>query len=389
MTPPQSSPQALSEVIREIHATPHLGVIRFAGAGAQALAWLHSVGGSSRTLLEATDHYAAASLTEAIGFAPEHFASERVALALAASAYRRAQALEPDAPVFGLGCAASIATDRPKRGEHRAFVAAHSAFGTASYALTFTKGALTREGEERQVSLLMLCALGKVCGLQNVDVARSERLEAEPPELEPTPQFAPASALRRLRSGEVPWVRVDPSGHLQVGERAEGLALLSGSFNPLHEGHKALADVASAHLGRRVQFELPLVNADKAPIDLSEASRRAAQFAAHAPLFLTRAPLFQQKADLFPKSTFVIGADTAARLVAPRFYGGEAAMEDALDTLRSAGCRFLVAGRQPEGDARFLTLHDIDIPRAHAPLFRALPESAFRRDISSSALRGA
>ena len=133
------------------------------------------MGGSSRTLLEATDHYAAASLVQAVGFEPESFASERVALALAQSAYRRAQVLAPDTPVFGLGCAASIATDRPKRGEHRAFVAARSPLGTSSYALTFTKGALTRKGEERQVSLLTLQALANVCGLQNADVARLER----------------------------------------------------------------------------------------------------------------------------------------------------------------------------------------------------------------------
>jgi hypothetical protein len=45
------------EFLTAIHATPHMMTMNFAGAGAQALAWLHSVGGSSRTILEATDRY--------------------------------------------------------------------------------------------------------------------------------------------------------------------------------------------------------------------------------------------------------------------------------------------------------------------------------------------
>lgn len=376
-----STPESLQDVLTAIHATPHLGVIRFAGAGAQALAWLHSVGGSSRTLLEATDHYAASSLVQAVGFEPEHFASERVAVALAESAYQRAREISR-ASVFGLGCAATIATDRPKRGEHRAFIAVSDPFGMTSYSLELTKGERTRQGEEEAVSRLIVRAVAEACGLR--DVPRSEEHVER--------HFEPNDGLKMLRSGEAAWVRLEASGSLRAAEKGETLprtALLSGSFNPLHRGHRALSDVAAKHLGREVHFELPLVNADKAPIDLLEARRRAAQFAGYAPLLLTRTPLFQQKADLFPESVFVIGVDTAARLVQPRFYEGEAGMDAALTHLRKAGCRFLVAGRQSqeEGGKRFFTLRDIDIPGAYRALFEALPEEVFRQDISSSELR--
>ena len=375
------TPDALHVILTNIHAAPHSGVISFAGAGAQALAWLHSVGGSSRTVLEATDHYAAASLAQAVGFEPEQFTSKRVAAALAARAHARAGVLAPDAPVFGLGCTASIATDRPKRGEHRAFIAVRDAFGTSFYTPTLTKGERTRQGEEEVVSRLIVRAVAEVCGLR--EFPGSEEVEAY---LEPEPD------LQALLSDEAAWVAVHPDGKLQTGQEGETLprvALLSGSFNPLHQGHKELAETAARHLGREVYFELPLVNADKAPIDLSEARRRAAQFSAYAPLVLTRTPLFEQKADLFPGSVFIIGADTAARLVAPRFYGGEPEMASALEHLQASGCRFLVAGRrsQDEGEERFLTLQNIDLPNAHRDLFEALPEEVFRRDISSSALR--
>ena len=373
-------PTDLQSLLTDIHAAPHLGVLSFAGAGAQALAWLHSVGGSSRTVLEATDHYAASSLIQAVGFEPEQFTSERVAAALAARAYARARALAPGAPVFGLGCTASIATDRPKRGEHRAFIAVRDTFGTTFYTPALTKGKRTRQGEEEVVSRLIIRAVAEVCGLQNPGNEEGARVY-----LEPEPD------LQALLSGEAAWVAVQPDGSLQTGQ--EGVsphtALLSGSFNPLHGGHRELVQTAAQHLGREVHFELPLINADKAPIDLPEARRRAAQFAAYAPLVLTRTPLFGQKADLFPGSVFIVGADTAARLTAPRFYGGEVEMASALEHLQTSGCRFLVAGRrsQDEREARFLTLQDIDIPSTYRDLFEALPKEVFRRDISSSALR--
>ena len=129
----------------------------FAGAGARSLAWLHGVGGSSRTILEATDRYSSGSLIEAVGFTPERFTSLRVARALAENARRRARQLSPEpGPLFGLGCTATIATDRAKRGDHRCAVAIHSALGSAGYTLTLTKGARDRSGEEELVSLIIL-----------------------------------------------------------------------------------------------------------------------------------------------------------------------------------------------------------------------------------------
>ena len=373
-------PSQLHDVLSAVHAAPHLGVILFAGAGSQALTWLHSVGGSSRTLLEATDHYAAASLVQVLGFEPERYTSLSVAEALAARAYARALDLAPDAPTFGLGCTASIATDRVKRGEHRAFVATKDSFGVTSYELTLTKGERTRQEEEDLVSRLMVRAVAEVCGLQGAPELAGN-IEAH---------FKPTRELQALMAGEAPWVMVNPNGQLRLGkqgERLANIALLSGSFNPLHKGHKELAKAAAEHLGQSVCFELPLFNADKAPIDLSEARRRAAQFAAYAPLTLTRTPLFGQKAGLFPESVFIIGADTAARLVEPRFYGGEAGMEEALEGLAAVGCRFLVAGRYQEDEGEFLSLDGIAIPHAYRELFEALPEEKFRQDISSSRLR--
>ena len=133
----------------------------------------------------------------------------------------------------------------------------------------------------------------------------------------------------------------DPPGD----RRSRVGALLSGAFNPVHDGHRGLAAAAAAFLRLPVSYELPVVNADKSPLDAAEAHRRAAQFLGRAELWLTRAALYADKAALFPGAVFVVGADTAERVLQPRFYGGERQMTEAVTAIGAAGCRFLVAAR--------------------------------------------
>ena len=194
--------------------------------------------------------------------------------------------------------------------------------------------------------------------------------------------------LQRLLDGSaggVDLVTVHPDGDIEEGAHA-GVAVLPGSFNPLHRGHERLAEAASQLLGAEVAFELSVVNVDKPALDETEVRRRAHQFRGRWRVLLTRAPTFVEKARLLPGSTFVIGWDTAVRLVEARYYGGdEASMLAALDEMRDSGCRFIVAGREHEGS--FRTLPDAGIPSRFRPMFEAIPESRFRADISSTELR--
>src|SRR5271154_1356670 len=98
--------------IERIHASRHQLVLEFAGAGSLGLAWLHAVPGSSRTILEATDRYSAASLGDLLGRAPETFVDPKTAIAMADAAYLRACRLgDQNHPRLGVACTATIATD--------------------------------------------------------------------------------------------------------------------------------------------------------------------------------------------------------------------------------------------------------------------------------------
>ena len=165
------------------------------------------------------------------------------------------------------------------------------------------------------------------------------------------------------------------------------MVLLPGAFNPLHDGHLALAALAERMEGKPAAFELSVTNVDKPELTDMEVRSRLDQFVGKASVWLTRAPLFTEKAHVFPGATFAIGADTAARLVAPRYYQGkEEDMLLALDQLRAKHCRFLVAGRL-DAAGRFVGLEEIPIPAPYGDLFCAIPQSEFRVDISSTRLR--
>ena len=387
-----ADPIALVELM---HARPTRLVYEFAGAGVSALALMHAVGGSSRTLLEATDRYAARSLAEGVGGTPATAVSADVAVALATGARVRARHLAGrDESVAGVGLTATIATDRIKRGDHRAWAASADGLAVRIAGVTLRKGARPREAEERLVGRLALRLMAEAKGVLrelSLELVEGEVVESG---LRPGPELADFAAGGRSMLaidalGEcvdaLPWAAAGGSGGTALG--STGGAVVSGAFHPLHDGHLGLAGAAQRHLGRPVAFELAVANADKPTVEIAEAHRRAAQFAGRAPLLLTRAARFDEKAALMPDTVFVLGADTAARVLEPRFYREPGGLDVAMDGLRAAGGRFLVAGRRSAGG--FLTLADLEVPARHADLFEALPASAFRADVSSSEIRSA
>jgi hypothetical protein len=101
------------------------------------------------------------------------------------------------------------------------------------------------------------------------------------------------------------------------------------------------------------------------------------------------APTFVEKSRLYPGAVFVVGFDTAARILQPRYYDdSEAAMLAALREMRKRGSRFLVAGREGS-DGRFRELGDLEIPEGFGGLFEAVPARLFRHDLSSTEIRAA
>jgi hypothetical protein len=175
-----------------------------------------------------------------------------------------------------------------------------------------------------------------------------------------------------------------PTGEV-IADHPSPLAVYPGSFNPLHHGHRALAEAAGKRLGVEVHFELSVANADKPELSAEEVARRVSQFRDVAPVWVTRAAAFEKKADLFPGAAFVLGFDTAVRLVDARYYANDSGKRDAaLRKLLKRGCRVLVGGRVDAAGV-FREWDGSGVAAEFDALFEPIP--AFRVDVSSSALR--
>jgi len=171
-----------------------------------------------------------------------------------------------------------------------------------------------------------------------------------------------------------------------IGDFANHEAILSGSFNPLHNGHKQLATIASKILKSRVAYELSVSNVDKPSLSKVEICNRLLQFYGEGDVVITDAVLFEEKAKIFPGCTFVIGIDTATRILDTNYYPyGDSSLIKSLDYIKKMRCQFLVAGRY--NGKSFQTLSNMAIPREFQSLFIPISEDVFRIDISSSDLR--
>ncbi len=366
-------------LIEQIHATNDKIALAASGAGTQAIAWLTSVAGASRSILECVVPYSKQAFDSWLEREPEKYVSEISALRLAGRMQVRAQLLAPNGErLIGCACTGTIATDRPKKGPHQAYIATWTTTKVAVWHIKLTKDARSRAEEETLISTLLINMLAVANGIDD-----TVPLALLPAEKVAKTEYALIDAADALYANEIPYFGVYDFGRIATTSIKPEI-VFSGSFNPLHKGHLALYEAASEFLGKPLAFELSVRNVDKPPLDQADVLRRAAQFAGRYPIYLTNAPTFLEKARIFNGATFVIGYDTAARVVQKRYYNEDRAkMVAALREMQELECQFVVAGRV-DGE-KFLTLHDIEMDTEFRPMFTHLPN--FRADISSTQLR--
>jgi len=377
------SDAAWQQLISALHASGRKAALAITGGGSGAVGELLRVPGGSRLLIEAQVPYDGLALATFLGFAPTQACSVDTAIAMARTVRARAARLVPaGVEVVGLGATAALVSDRPRKGEHRFHVAFADSACIGQCVGVLAKGRRDRAGEEDLVSRSIILWLAHACGVP----APSPRSLLDVDEHFAETVVATVDSIDQLLAGEVDRVTAQPDGQMMLSAPQHPV-LLPGSFNPMHTGHMALARVAEELRQQPLAFEISVTNVDKPALTADTVRHRVAQFAWKSPVELTRAPTFVEKSRLFPRTTFVIGADTAERLVQAKYYGDdETRMHVALEEIGSSGGSFLVAVRS-DAAGRLRGLIDIPVPRRFADLFTEIPEHRFRLDTSSSQIR--
>ena len=348
------------QLIETVYSSDGQFSLAITGGGTSAIASLFEVPGASSTLLEATVPYHSAALGRFVSGSGPLGCNTHTARAMAMSAYTSARSISPEDNVIGIGCTAAIATNRVRKGTDRCHIAVQAAEFTTTYDID-----LNREDDRREQEAICRDAIIAA-------MARAVDISIDPPDTD---------IRARHIDAEKGWVDL-LAGDIDSTSAATNSCIFPGAFNPIHEGHRGMISVARNMLGKDVTLELSIRNVDKPPLDFLTMSER---YTDEFELVFSNAPTFVEKSAIFPDSTFVVGLDTIVRIDEPRYYGSEAARNQALAAMAGRGARFLVFGRQ-SGES-FNTLADISLSKTLKHICTAVTEDQFRQDISSSAIR--
>lgn len=342
------------------------GVI-YAAGGSLLLSDIATLPSASSTLLAANVPYHKQAMIDLLGYQPESYCSSLTTRRLAMCALLRARELDPKSQqqyTYGVGITAALRSVQPKRGAHRAYVALQTPRKSVIWQVPFEKGVLTRLQEERKLADLALQFLQH--GLE---------IDSTHPDIEPSATAVCDESVSRLLD-DTPAFHGDP-----------GSAVLPGAFNPLHEGHLRMRELAEERLNQRVAFELSIRNVDKPNLDFIDVDERIKQFDTNA-YVLTNQSKFIEKARLLfndAGGTFVVGSDTISRIDHQRYYESREHRNNAIEELKALGIRFLVFGRRK--GSKFLTLDDLNLGTDLGNLCDSVAASDFRCDVSSTELR--
>ena len=360
-----------AELIKKIHHSKYKLTYISSGGGSNAISSLLKVPGASNTILETYVPYSKKSMDLFLNKKPDHYCSLNTCLSMAANAYKKCMDIEPETKtkyLVGVAVTASLATTYKKIGDHKFYIAIQTDSYTKTISCILNKGARSREEEEELITEYVLSLIAEICSIKNNYPQHDENVEITLTNAERT--------WKKLLNNKINFVSSD---------KATPELIFPGSFNPLHEGHLKMRELAEKKTGMRATFEICAKNADKPPLTFYEIKRTLDQFTENDSWVMTSAGRFSEKAEMFPNSVFIIGADTLVRVFDEKFYSSKKDMINHIERFNDHNIHFLVFGRKV--NKKFISLADIEVPEIIKQRCTGFDEASFRDDISSTELR--
>lgn len=323
--------------VRSLIAGGHQLVAGVTGAGAGLSKLIWEVPGVSATLNSVSLVYAQGAFDDYVGEESVKYCSQEGALKLANASYlqlqrlvaRRGKPLAPGAKIVGLGLSAAVQTSRTRRGDDQIFLAARS---QDRLIVSHAKLVKIDDGRKKQGELCDLLGLNTVlraCGLEEVPVNRADFVETETSDEILPPSLGPITESTLFRSDGT----VDRFVPGMLNRKKH--FVLPGSFHPLHFGHLEMARVGRRVMGREPVYEISLNNVAKVAPSPEDIAKRIWQFRGLADVIVSPdTPRFVQKIERYG-TDFVIGLDTAVRILDPIFLPAGMSMEQLIAFLRS------------------------------------------------------
>ena len=360
-----------TKLIQKIHESKYRITFVSSGGGTNAISSLLKVPGASNTVLESYIPYSKKSMDLFLNRKPDHYCSLNTSLSMAANAYKKCMQIDPKYKkkyLIGISVTASLATTYTKIGDHKFYISVQTESFTKSIECLLIKGSRSREEEEQLITEYVLSLVAECCGIEknmphHDEIPIIHTIKAE-------------KSWKKLLNNDVNFISSD---------RSTPELIFPGSFNPLHDGHLRMRELAEKKTGMRATFEICARNADKPPLTFHEIKRTLDQFTDNDSWVMTSAGRFSEKAEMFPNSVFIIGADTLMRVFDEKFYSNKKDMLDHIDRFNDHNINFLVFGRKV--NKKFISLRDIVIPENIKNRCTGFEEGSFRDDISSTELR--
>jgi hypothetical protein len=192
--------------------------------------------------------------------------------------------------------------------------------------------------------------------------------------------------IKSLSAGKIDYFITDSKFNI-FHDQIDNAAILSGSFNPIHYGHKKLLDYCSENFNKNKFYEISISNVDKPNINNKDLITRLEKFQNEEKIIITKSSKFSEKAFLFPNSYFVVGYDTALRILDESYLEINQSLDDLFETIAKKGCKFIVAGRTDVTSPKFDNLNLNHIHDKYRKLFQIIEEKKFRADVSSTEKR--